>query len=353
MTAVAERTLRKVTPTGVLVATSGIPEDEWHALRKTGIGGSDVATLLGMNPYTSARELYLEKRGELPELPRSEGLERAAKWGHLHEPLIATEFGRQHNVRTRRIGLIRHVTDRWRLANLDRQVLGCPDGPCGLEIKNRSAWKASDWGDSGDPEGVPDTECLQTHWYIGVTGYSHFHVGVLINGNDDRYYRVNRDEGLMFDVLAMASDFWNRVLDGNPPPLDGEPAVARLLNGLWPAEEDAELVLAPGEADDLLARRDVLAEQAEQLAKRQAAVDNELKAMLGNAEIAIRDGKPVFTWKRNGNFAAKRFREAHPDLAAKYERLVPAADTKSLAADHPDIYREFRGRVLRVPGGKP
>ncbi len=344
------KTGQRVTPTGVLIATSGIPEDQWLALRQTGIGGSDVGSLLGMNKYTSPRELYLEKRGELPPMPRSEGLERAARWGHLHEPLIAAEFGRQLGVRTRRVGLIRHVTDQWRLANLDRQVVGCPDGPCGLEIKNRSAYKADEWGQSGDPDGVPDTEALQTHHYLAVTGYGHFHVAVLINGNDDRYYRVERDEDLISDVVAMETDFWCRVRDGDPPPLDGSDATTALLGALWPAQEGTEIALAPGEADDLLAARGRLKAEAETLAARIAETENQLKEMLGDAEVAVSGGEPIFTWRRNGTFSGKRFTAGHPDLAAKYTHLVPATDIASLKADHPDIYRACRARVFRIAG---
>jgi len=341
----------KVTPAGVLVAPSGIPEDEWLALRKTGIGGSDIAALLGMNKYTSPYEFYLDKRGELPEMPRSEFLDRAAMWGHLHEPLIAARFAEVHGVKTRRVGLIRHESEPWRLANLDRQVSGCPDGPCLLEIKNRSAWKAGDWGPSGDPEGVPDAEALQTHWYISVAGYRHAHVGVLINGNDDRYYRVEADDDLAGDVTAMARKFWRRVQDGDPPPVDGSDAVTELLKDLWTGQEGAETVVDRAEADRLKAERDRLKSEAKALETQIADADNQLKAMLGDAEIAVWDGEPLFTWKRNGVFAAKKFETAHPGLAEKYAHLVPAIDTKALAEDYPDIYRAFRARVLRVPGG--
>jgi YqaJ-like recombinase protein len=68
---------RKVTPTGILVAPSGIPEAEWLALRKTGIGGSDIGALLGMSKYTSPYELYLDKRGELGPGPEFAGVFRA------------------------------------------------------------------------------------------------------------------------------------------------------------------------------------------------------------------------------------------------------------------------------------
>ena len=345
----------RVTPTGILVAPSDIPEDEWLALRKTGIGGSDLAALLGMNKYTSARELYLEKRGELPDLPRSEFLIRAARWGNLHEPLIAAEFARQHEVKTQRIGLIRHVDDGYRLANLDRKVLGCPNGPCGLEIKNRSAYKASEWGESGDPDGVPDIEALQTHHYLAVTGYRHFHVGVLINGNDDRYYRVERDEELVADVVAMEQAFWKRIQDGDPPPLDGSDAAAELLSSLWSADEGAELVLAPGDAESLLTRRAALKDEAATVATNLTEVENQLKELLGDAEIAVSEGAQIYTWKRNGAVSAKRLREQYPDVAAKYACQVPGIDMTALKAEQPDVYRACRSRVLRITtttGGK-
>jgi putative phage-type endonuclease len=349
MTAATLATARKVTPTGVLAAPHDLPRDEWLSLRKTGIGGSDVAALLGMSKYASPYELYLEKRGELPDFPRPEFLERAAMWGHFHEPLIAAEFGRLHGLRTRRVGLIRHESDPWRLANLDRQVHGCPDGPCLLEIKNRSAWKEAEWGESGDPEGVPDSEALQTHWYIGVTGYSHAHVGVLINGNDDRYYRVGRDEALLGDIVAAAGLFWRRVLDGNPPPVDGSDASTDLLKILWTAEQDSELVVSPAEVTPLLAEVERLKADAGELDERLALAQNRLRVLLGDREVAIADGEPLFSLKQNGTFSAKRFRQAHPDLAAEYEHLVPAIDAKALQADHPDIQRAFRARVLRIP----
>lgn len=342
---------RKVTPTGILVAPYDTPREEWLKLRRAGIGGSDIGALLGMNKYTSPYELYLDKRGELPDQPRSEFLERAATWGHLHEPLIAERFAEIHDLKTRRVGLIRHESEPWMLANLDRQVAGCPDGPCALEIKNRSAWKAADWGPSGDPEGVPDTEALQTHWYMVVTGYRHMHVGVLINGNDDRYYRVAADEQIAADVTAMARSFHQRVLDGNPPPVDGSQAVTDLLATLWPGRADAEKVISPAEVAPLLVERKQIAAEAKALEERAAEVANRLAELLGESEAAVWDGETLYTRKQNGVFAPKRFEAAHPDLAAKYTHLVPAIDTKALAADHPDIYRAHRARVLRIPGG--
>lgn len=344
---------QRVTPTGVLVAPAGIPEDEWHARRLLGIGGSDAGTLLGMNPYTSPFHLYLEKTGELPDLARSEALQRAAKWGHIHEPALAAEFAKAHGVRIQRIGLLRHEDRPWQLSNLDRKVIGCPDGPCLFEAKSRSAYKAGEWGPSGDPEGVPDTEALQTIHYLAVTGYGHAHVGVLINGNDDRYYRIERDEGLIADVVALEAAFWQRVTDRDPPPMGAHAALAELMNAMWAGQEDSRLEVDLATVEPLLAKRARLKELIATTESEIGETETQMKALLGDHEIAAGpDGLPLYTWKRNGKLDAKRFRETHPDLAEKYTHLVPSIDTAALAAGHPDEYRECRARVLRISRGK-
>jgi putative phage-type endonuclease len=345
---------RKVTPTGVLAASYDTPEADWQELRRTGIGGSDVASLLSMDRYRAPYQLYLEKRGELAEPPMSETLARAARWGHLHEPLLAAEFARIHGFRVRRVGMIRHETDQWRLANLDYRVSGCPDGPCLLELKNRSAWKRDEWGPSGDPDGVPDKEALQTIHYLAVTGYRHAHVGVLINGNDDRYYRVDWDDQLICDVIDMERVFWQRILDADPPPVDGSESVTGLLATLWTSQHEAEKVVDAAAAETLIAGRAGIKEQIAALDADLAAVENQLKEPLGDKElaVAISGDAALYTWKQNGQFSQKRFRAQYPDLADKHTRLItgPDLDVEAVRAEHPDAYRACRARVLRVPG---
>ena len=46
----------------VLVETENLPEEEWLSYRRRGIGGSDVASILGISPFRTARDLYYDKR---------------------------------------------------------------------------------------------------------------------------------------------------------------------------------------------------------------------------------------------------------------------------------------------------
>ena len=47
----------------VIAKTTELTHDEWLDLRKTGIGGSDAGTILGVNPYSSPYALYATKTG--------------------------------------------------------------------------------------------------------------------------------------------------------------------------------------------------------------------------------------------------------------------------------------------------
>lgn len=40
------------------VDTTNLPEEEWLAWRRKGIGGSDAAAIMGISPFRTARDIY-------------------------------------------------------------------------------------------------------------------------------------------------------------------------------------------------------------------------------------------------------------------------------------------------------
>ena len=75
----------------VLVETAGLSEKEWLAYRRKGIGGSDVAALLGISPWRTARDLYYDKLN-IAAVEDNENNWVALEMGHLLEPLVAKIF---------------------------------------------------------------------------------------------------------------------------------------------------------------------------------------------------------------------------------------------------------------------
>lgn len=335
------------TPTGVVVAPAGLEREQWLDVRRKGVGGSDVAAVLGMDRYRGPIEVYLDKVGELPDRPRDAALDEAAFWGTTLEPVVADVFAQRTGLTvTDGPGTLAHVDRPWMLANLDRVVTdaGEPAPSSVLEIKTRSAFQLDEWRD-----GVPDGPALQTHWYLAVTGYTRAYVAALVGGNRLMVHRVERDEQLVAHLVDLVGAFWQHVQEHTPPPVDGSAATAELLAHLYDVTPDAVTLADPDEVEPLLAQLAGLKQREQQLADERRAVENRLKAIAGEAEVVRCRDEVAFTWKQNGPLSAKRFRTAYPELAERYTHLVPALDAARLAADHPDTYRAHRARRLIVP----
>ena len=75
----------------VLVSTENLTEQEWLAYRRRGIGGSDVAAILGISPFRTARDLYDDKLN-IASVADDAGNWVALEMGHLLEPLVASDF---------------------------------------------------------------------------------------------------------------------------------------------------------------------------------------------------------------------------------------------------------------------
>lgn len=69
-TQAAQPTVAKPPPALRLVGTKQLPRDAWLAVRKGGIGSSDAAAAVGLNPYKSQLELRMEKTERDALLPK-------------------------------------------------------------------------------------------------------------------------------------------------------------------------------------------------------------------------------------------------------------------------------------------
>lgn len=342
---------KTITPTARLLLPSGVPEDVWREARKQGIGGSDVAAILGMDGHGGALRVWLEKTGQAPA-ERDRRLDRAARRGHALEGLVAEFFAEESGLTVLGSpGTLQHVDHPHWIANPDRLTVA-PDKHARdelgvLECKTRT-WRSArveNW--RGDQ--APDGPALQAHWYMTVTGYQFAYVAGLID-DDLEFFRLERDDELS-GLLADAVDrFWHdHVVAGLPPKPDGSGATTELLARLWDAREEATVEVDPVDTMLLKQRRRELREHITELGDELTEIENHMRQLAGDAEVATIGGKPAFTWRQNGQFAHARFRAAEPELAAAYTHLVPAVDTKRLAAEHPETYRKYRARQLRVP----
>jgi putative phage-type endonuclease len=210
-----------------------IPEhtDEWFAFRRNGIGGSEVATILGLNKYDTVIRTFHEKVGTI-DFRKDDNA--AMFWGRELEDKIAeiwkfydgTATGYIENRKNNRIvrecrninGYIVNPKYPWLFGSLDR-VMNIQGGlnlitkeplttEAVLECKGLSYWASQIWTD-----GIPVSYLAQIHLYMIILETDYAELAILQDGNQFRVEKYQRDEALCDSIINITKAFWeNRVL---------------------------------------------------------------------------------------------------------------------------------------------
>lgn len=100
----------KTKPALKLVRTQDLSRDEWLTVRRQGIGSSDAAAAVGLNPYKSQLQLWMEKTGRDGALPVVDPNDDQSPmyWGTLLEPIVAAHYTRRSGHRVRRVNAVVH-----------------------------------------------------------------------------------------------------------------------------------------------------------------------------------------------------------------------------------------------------
>lgn len=304
-----------------LVSTREMDRAQWLEVRRRGIGSSDAAAAVGLNPYKSQLELWLEKTGRGQSLPTPDPQEEDGPtyWGTLLEPIVAAHYTRRTGRRVRRINaVLQHPSQPWMLANIDREILGDDDVQI-LECKTAGLNGARLWAD-----GVPEYVQLQVLHQLAVTGKQAADVAVLICGQELRIHRIERDEAMIAQLIALEAAFWRLVTENVPPLADGSESAERALRCLYPRDlgTTVDLRSDPGlEAtfQDLIAVRASL----EDLKHRASELKQAIQQRMGEATKAVFTTGAV-TWKRcadSSRLDAARLAREHPDIVTAYRTM--------------------------------
>ncbi|VBD43390.1 YqaJ viral recombinase family nuclease [Burkholderia pseudomallei] len=300
-----------------LVETKGLPRADWLEVRKSGIGGSDAAAAIGLNPYMSPLELWLIKTRRDANLPRpdSDDTTEPVYWGNLLEPIVAASYTKQTGNRVRRVNaVLQHPHMSFMLANVDREVIGCRDVQL-LECKTAGEFGARHWRD-----GVPEYVQLQVQHQLAVTGRQAADVAVLICGQKLEVHRVVRDDSLIARLIELETAFWRFVETDTPPPADGSDSADRALRCLYPGAGGTvdftdDRRLSSAFADLVAVRADIETRQQIEAQLRQSIA----QAMAEADRAEFETGSVSYKRSKDGTGVdLKRLLSDHPHLAAQY-----------------------------------
>lgn len=234
---------------------------EWLEERRKGIGGSDVAAILGISPWKTAFQVYQEKRKEVVDWQGSP----VTDWGTLVEPSLRQWYsnytGREVFVPNKILASAKYPF-----------MLASPDGLTKDErvVEAKTSMSSVGWGEPGTGQ-IPDYYQVQCQHYMIVTGFHVTDVPVSIAGGPPQLYTVNENPELQQIIIEECQKFWKRVEEGDPPPLASySDAVRRygtsLGQGRKMATEEIEVVVK--EISKIKAERDALAKREEDLSAK-------------------------------------------------------------------------------------
>ena len=306
-----------------LIRTKELPREDWLAVRKQGIGSSDAAAAVGLNPYKSQLELWLEKTGRDTSLPKldPQDEESPAYWGNVLEPIVAWHYSKRSGNRVRRINAVLQHPDPklpWMLANIDREVIGAEDVQI-LECKTAGINGARLW-----KEGVPEYVQLQVMHQLAVTGKQAADVAVLLGGQHLEIHRIERDESMIARLIDLERLFWDFVVSDTPPPADGTASAEAALRCLYP-EDNGQILDFSHHAE--LATTDLELKAVRQSIAQQETREAQLKQVLQQAMgVATRAEftEGYISWKKSKDSTmldVEQMLKDKPDLQARYPKI--------------------------------
>lgn len=307
---------------------------ETKVTRRCGLGGTDIAAIIGEHPNKSAWDVWAEKTGLLDDVISVTSAR--AEWGKRLQRVIAeayTEYtGRAH----RWIDETRHGVASFQIWTPDAE---CIHEPRGIDCKTAGLDQHHKWGQPGEgDDAVPAHVQAQAHWYlIADPSKEAWDIALLMAGSDFRIYEIRRDIEIEGVLLEQGERFWiDNVLAGvAPEPKDTE-AAREYLRKAFP--KNFGNIREATEEESLLLVRYGIARDNYDLAKGQRDdLETALKMLVGDAD-GIGNGVCRFTWKRTKDTRG-------PDYEAMAHWLAGQEDWRALCARFDAVLRQGSRRI--------
>lgn len=282
---------------------------EWIEARRTGVGSTDSAAIMGLSKWKTPIEVWKEKLG----LSEPVIVNWHMKRGHALEPLIRAHYaqttGRDvYNMK----GSVMHPERLWMFASLD----GYTTDHRLCEFKAPTTKRG--WGDAGTDE-VPAEYLVQVQHALYVTGMEVADIGASFGGAEPVYYEVPADKEIQQAIVDAAADFFDKVQKKVEP----DPKTIEEMQQRYRINE-GQAVYATQEAKQAYERLLHIRADVKELEQAEAEQKESLQRFLLQAGASLLTdelGNQLLSWneqKGRETFDSASFKKAHPDLYRQF-----------------------------------
>jgi len=306
-----EKQMRKYLDSIVIYDTNNITKEEWLLARKSGIGGSDAASVVGLNPYKSSVSVYIDKITEEAKEEKNYKMELGQKL----EDFVAKEFSLITNKDVRNVnGILKNDKYPFAIANIDKAIVG---EKAFLECKVTNSYSKKEW-----KEQPPIHYQIQCFHYMAVTGATHCYIAALIGNEELIVHKLDRDEEVIDSLMKQEEAFWNEYILGEKiPQADGSEDYSKFLKEKYKDTKDESLIIFMKE--DKLSRHNEVTSLIKDLEIEKKAIEQHIQNEMKEYEIAYIGDKKI-TWKSQSRSSldTKRLKKEHPEIAEEYMKTT-------------------------------
>lgn len=302
--------------------------EEWLELRATGIGSSDIGTILGQNPFETPYQLWLRKTGQLPR--KEETIEM--QLGHLLEPAVASlyEQATGNIVQTDTEGdwCARNDKKEFLIASPDRICTSATGEDILLELKTTRR--------AVDREHLPKSWVCQVQYLMYVTEIKTGALAWLKDGHEFDYIPMKRNDDFLDIIIPRIEHFWEHcVKKGNAPePINGEDIAL-----MFPQSVAGKVASASDEIRNSYDRLIELQKTIRDLTAEKNEIIDTMKLATGDAEKLMYGDKLLGSFRRGTTkseevFDVKSFKEQYPDLYSQFTKEYMSTSSRTFYANY-------------------
>ncbi len=289
--------------------------EEWLDIRKSGIGSSEIATIVGLNPWETPYQLWRRKKGL--DAPKEENF--AMRAGHYLEDAVA-QFWHDETGQD----IIKSSAGDWLIRDNDRPYLQVsPDRTYWLaglphNNANKGILECKTTQKTIDADDLPKHWFCQVMYQLGVAGYEQGSIAWLCSGREFGYKDLAFVPDFFGWLVEEADRFWKVNILGNREP-DATNVADILLK--YNRHTDGKIVEVSDEIYEACNSLKALKDELSALEERKKELEERIKLGFGDAEGISYGGQTIATWKApkpSSKFDAKAFAAAYPALAAEF-----------------------------------
>jgi putative phage-type endonuclease len=278
-------------------------KEQWLDSRKSFIGGSEMAAMLGLDPYKSPYDLYLDKTGQSE--PFADNKHTLA--GKFLEDGIAKYWEYETGNK-----IIKSSDNDIIYKHPEHRIGGTPDRRYFINgstlLSERSILEVKTTMKIIDYEDVPMSWFIQPNTYCGLLGYSKFSLTWFeFFTKEIKYIEYDFDAELYKMCCEEADNFWNNhVLLDIPPPL----TTASDINKVFPNSKEDKSIIASDEVMELYGGMIELHRDKSKLQKQYTAKAEQIKVIMRDSEFLLTPQlETLFTFKSGSRARTLRIKE--------------------------------------------